>query len=101
MKAFSVSLAASAAADLLQRVCLGCGCTDDNACVDEETGRTCTWFLDNEMDVCSFCAAIAIAMAEADERDVAERSARPLVELVSDYEADLFIRNRRARGAGA
>jgi hypothetical protein len=34
-------------------------------------------------------------MAEADERDVAERQAAPLVALASDHDADLFIRERR------
>ena len=83
-----------------ERVCIGCGCTDATACVDEETGPTCAWVPDEELDICTFCAAIAIAMAEADERDVAARSAAPLVELATEREADLFIRERR-KAAGA
>jgi hypothetical protein len=30
-----------------------CGCTDDNACWDEEAGQPCHWA---EPDLCSVCA---------------------------------------------
>ncbi len=40
-----------------KRSCRICGCTDDNACVDEETGETCTWVED---DLCSNCAPMAV-----------------------------------------
>ncbi len=33
--------------------CRVCGCTEDNACVNEETGETCYWVED---DLCSECA---------------------------------------------
>jgi len=36
------------------RMCRECGCTDDRACVDEETGVRCHWI---GPDLCSFCAA--------------------------------------------
>lgn len=52
------------------------------------------------MDVCSFCAAIAISMAEADERDVAERSAEPRVQLYSPHEAQQYIEETRVMRAG-
>jgi hypothetical protein len=32
--------------------CRYCGCTEDNACIDMETGMTCGWADDN---VCTFC----------------------------------------------
>ena len=40
-----------------KRSCRICGCTDDNACVDEETGETCTWVED---DLCSNCEPMAV-----------------------------------------
>ena len=33
--------------------CEACGCTDDDACVDEETLETCSWAVPG---LCSFCA---------------------------------------------
>ncbi|HLH04981.1 MAG TPA: hypothetical protein VKX25_19590 [Bryobacteraceae bacterium] len=33
--------------------CRFCGCTDNNACVDMETGMTCGWAT---ADVCTFCS---------------------------------------------
>jgi hypothetical protein len=94
------SAAANALIDELsvERVCVGCGCTDTNACVDD-TGRICSWIPNHDMDVCSFCAAIAIAMAEADERDVAERS-ESRVQLYSPGEAQRFIEETRVTRAG-
>lgn len=32
--------------------CKGCGCTDERACIDGETGDTCTWV---GPELCSFC----------------------------------------------
>ena len=32
--------------------CRFCGCTEDNACFDMETGMTCQWAT---FDVCTFC----------------------------------------------
>lgn len=51
--------------------CRECGCTDDNACVDEETGETCTWAED---DLCSFCKDRMTA-AENPEPEVIEEPA--------------------------
>lgn len=36
---------------IMQQMCRECGCTDDNACVDEE-GTACHWV---EPDLCSAC----------------------------------------------
>ncbi len=38
-------------------VCRDCGCDDEHACVDEETGEPCSWV---EPDLCSMCAAEVI-----------------------------------------
>lgn len=94
------SAAANALVDQLslERHCIGCNCSDNDPCVAEETGRTCSWVPDHEMDICSFCAAIAIAMADADERDAGTGyglEPPQLVELATEHEADLFIRERR------
>jgi hypothetical protein len=40
------------------RICRICGCTDDNACIDEETGEPCHWVED---DLCSNCDKNLIA----------------------------------------
>lgn len=84
----------------LQRTCVGCGCTDSEACVEEESGKTCSWVPDSDMNVCSFCAAIAIAMAEADEREVEERS-ESRIQLYSPGEAQKFIEETRVMRGGA
>ena len=39
--------------DLLEETCRGCGCTDDDACWDEETKGPCHWV---KSDLCSLCA---------------------------------------------
>jgi hypothetical protein len=67
--------------------CIGCGCTDSNACVDPLTGETCAWVDCDTGPLCSFCAESIEGLEEEDE---------PLVELVSDAEADRFLRARRA-----
>ena len=36
-----------------KRHCKVCGCTDDNACINKETGETCHWVED---DLCSVCS---------------------------------------------
>lgn len=39
-------------------VCIGCGCDDENACLDTTTGRGCTWLrrdLQVQLGVCSSC----------------------------------------------
>lgn len=82
-----------------ERVCVGCGCTEFTPCVDEATGEACAWMADADMDICSFCAAIAMSMAEADEADVAAQSSR--VEVYSPHEAQQFIESRRAKAKGA
>lgn len=33
--------------------CASCGCDDDHACVDTETGNRCSWYAP---DLCNFCA---------------------------------------------
>jgi len=67
------------------RVCEGCGCTDRDACLDPATGEACYWvqgiFGDLGGNLCSACGRIALAT--------------PLVEVFSDHEADLEIRERR------
>ncbi|MCY4548155.1 MAG: hypothetical protein OXC28_07295 [Defluviicoccus sp.] len=35
------------------RRCRGCGCRDDRACIDPETGEPCHWVA---WDLCSACA---------------------------------------------
>jgi hypothetical protein len=105
--------------------CIVCGCTDDNACVDGTTGESCSWvpiptgpgiavMQINGGGICSFCAEemagydgstdgneeFPAQMRAALERGFNkpsddERDA-PLVELVSDAEADRFLRARRA-----
>jgi hypothetical protein len=67
--------------------CIVCGCTDENACVDEATGERCAWVEASEVGpICSFCA----------EQFEDEDAPLVLVELVSDAEADRFLRARRA-----
>jgi hypothetical protein len=39
-------------------VCIGCGCDDENACLDSTTGQGCTWLrrdLQVQLGVCSCC----------------------------------------------
>jgi len=39
--------------EYLQKRCRECGCTDDNPCINKDTGETCGWDSD---DICNFCA---------------------------------------------
>lgn len=101
--------------------CIVCGCYEFRPCISA-TGEVCQWvevspgvFDIDGGGLCSSCAgeiaddpefiADNAELHAALERGLlkptdAERDA-PLVELATDYEADLFIRERRARGAGA
>ena len=100
--------------------CIVCGCNSANSCLDEETGERCMWtpiptgpgiavIQIHGGGICSFCTeeidgendeAFRSQLRAALERGFdkptdAERDA-PLVELVSDVEADRFLRARRA-----
>lgn len=88
------------------RTCTECGCTDDHACLDEQTGAPCHWVEGFTFDVCSVCANIALAVVYADERDVAdhirdikEMVDEPRVQLYSEGAANRAIRAMRAGGA--
>lgn len=100
--------------------CIVCGCTDLNACVVE--GEACRW---TEMEpgvieingggICSFCAVTEIlsgseeqaepfgqffdetmqALQRGFDKPSDDEREEPLVELVTDYEADLYLRARR------
>ncbi len=93
--------------------CIICGCSEFEPCIDGATGETCAWlpgFVDynktgadrEASGLCTFCAEEAareriqcgIPPFDGDE-DLIERDA-PLVELVSEGEADRFLRARRA-----
>lgn len=42
----------------MKRICRGCGCTDDHACITDD-GEACSWVLLDIMSpsgICSFCA---------------------------------------------
>lgn len=80
---------------LAPRICEGCGCTDEDACLDPETGAACYWVEGVDIDICSCCAAIASRMADADEADVARQIEEPRVRLYSDHDADVAIRELR------
>lgn len=67
-------------------VCSECGCTEERPCVDLITGEPCYW-ADEEQTICSACAY----PQEADP---------PLVELLSEGEAAMYIRAMRASGSG-
>lgn len=49
-----------------ERVCAGCGCTDEDACADPVTGLPCSWVEGLNFDVCTVCQAVADALP-ADE----------------------------------
>lgn len=93
--------------------CIVCGCTDSTACMVD--GQACSWveiapgvFEINGGGLCSFCAELAEAepsgqfldeVTEAfhrgfDKQPDSERE-EPLVQLVTDHEADMFLRERR------
>lgn len=40
-------------------ICKGCGCRDEMACIDLETGLPCHWA---EEDLCSVCAKGGLAL---------------------------------------
>lgn len=99
-----------------QIVCIVCGCSDFNPCIDERTGESCAWIefqpgvtSFNKGGLCSFCAETRVndvdfvATAEAAlrrgfEKPSNEEPDEPLVEIFSDYEATQYL---RARSAGA
>lgn len=42
--------------------CIGCGCTDNHACIDLEAGQPCHWIrvdYDAGLGVCSVCVTLA------------------------------------------
>ena len=96
-----------------RRVCEGCGCTDDDACLDPETGEACYWVEAYDGDLCSVCGRIALAMTpelHSGMTDAKFRSSmvnalergytkpdsnEPLIVLATEHEADLEIRERR------
>jgi hypothetical protein len=51
-------------------ICEVCGCTDERACVDPETGERCHWPLgiDPADPVCSFCLEAAVEGSRRMER---------------------------------
>ncbi len=60
--------------------CIGCGCTDDMACCDEDNGEACYWLrVDRESGhgVCSTCSALVPGW------DAGERQKRLPASLVS------------------
>ena len=63
------------------RICEGCGCTDDKACLDPETGEACHWVEAYDGDLCRVCARILFEL--------------PMVDVFSEHEADLEIREQR------
>lgn len=69
------------------RVCIGCGCTDLDPCIDPETGEPCSWVMSAALDgdICSACASI-------DEEEDQEQ--QPMVELFSEAQANAFLRSR-------
>ena len=51
----------------VDKQCRLCGCTDDNACLEPETGETCHWV---EPDLCSACSAQVEASEEEMQSEV-------------------------------
>lgn len=86
--------------DNAERTCVGCGCTNARACIHPSTGEPCSWVEGTDVNICSFCAEIALAMADAEEADVdCQRMADPRVQLYSEGQANAAIRSMRAGGA--
>jgi hypothetical protein len=44
--------------------CAGCWCTETDACFDEATGRTCSWYVQPSSITPGLCSACAIALDE-------------------------------------
>lgn len=53
-------LAPPAVVSAALRACIGCGCTDEHACVSED-GEPCAWYVHvgDDAGLCSACVAIA------------------------------------------
>lgn len=66
--------------------CAVCGCSEFNPCIDEETGEACGW---QEPGLCTFCYFEQHYSGPEPDDDA------PLVELVTDAEANRFLRERR------
>lgn len=47
-------------------ICVGCGCTDERACVDQETGEPCHWptGVDPFEPLCSACVRMEALLEE-------------------------------------
>jgi len=95
-------------------ICIVCDCTDDDACVDEIDG-VCEWvFVGPELlaihdhGLCTFCTSHPDVW-QADDEDIARMAQwafehgltkrgddEPLVQLVSDAQANEFLKARRA-----
>lgn len=85
------------------RECIGCGCTDTEACVDEQTGATCHWVIlgpvefdggtvPEGMGVCSFCVAgFSPVFRRASTQ---ENGGLPLVRLATESGCDRLLRHR-------
>lgn len=79
-------------------ICEGCDCTDENACLDEETGEPCYW---ERPGLCSVCAKVLAAMEESGALRVdGSAGGEPRIEVYSEHEAQDYIERRRSMAAG-
>lgn len=91
--------------------CIGCGCDDENACLDTATGQGCSWLRvdrENCLGVCS-CCADHVERFDKGDRNPTERAfaavaqredqhtAEPALLLPGDDEYHDTLREMRAR----
>jgi hypothetical protein len=73
--------------------CRVCGCTDDRACVDKETGEPCYWVMS---DLCSICADMLADMQDALDAGFSRPDGNePRVALATEADLNELLRGRR------
>lgn len=92
---------------LAPRICEGCGCTDEDACLDTTTGQPCSWVEGFYCEICSACFRVLVEMDGLDQSAIDERAEtrdrrmfgettqKPLVHLYGESDLDHAIREIR------
>lgn len=80
---------------MIEIICIGCGCTDDDPCIAsgvEGTGAPCSWIRMDPLagvGVCSTCPASDEARFDNGDRELSEEAEERRAELSAELEAEL------------
>ena len=77
-------------------VCLECGCTEFDPCIDMATGETCGW-ANRSRTYCSFCADMLMLGDDDIDPDVIDdvTEGDNNIQIYSEADCDRYLRERR------